>query len=342
MVIKCELCNKEFKSLRNFNKHKTRKYPCNKQFKCDKCNAVFRDNYVLNRHLRRKTSCEPIQGNPLEPIPNSLTCRFCYKPFKHKSSLKRHFWTCKIKNGGMPILFKKINELQEENKELRSNHGNNITNINIHNGDNYNNLTNIHNEIKLMNFGDLKIDDVVNQLMEESEDKLRLIFQKTIDKDKPIRDQWGKQLGEVVKTVYRNPQYPRLQNVFTLNAPGHIGNWEDPESIKSILWFRNKWTEAEWTKVRGYLIDQIHRYLPSFRGDMLKLKSKIRKARDSLDPDKKIKEEKVEPKLVNDFFNIYEDHRCDLDFTWIYIATALDIEKLLDMNEINRLLAADS
>ena len=45
----------------------------------------------LNRHLRRKTPCEHILGNTQEPLRNPRTCHFCYREFKSKYNLTRHF-----------------------------------------------------------------------------------------------------------------------------------------------------------------------------------------------------------------------------------------------------------
>ena len=95
-----------------------KKIPCDRKLKCDKCNIIFKNISNLKRHINRKNPCEPITGDPTQPTPMN-TCHFCYRKFAHKQSLHNHFNTCKIKNGGMDLLFKKIEELTDEVKQLR-------------------------------------------------------------------------------------------------------------------------------------------------------------------------------------------------------------------------------
>jgi hypothetical protein len=56
---KCNLCNREFKSVQGLIRHQNRKIPCNKieEFKCNKCNKFFTTKRYLSQHLNRKTPC---------------------------------------------------------------------------------------------------------------------------------------------------------------------------------------------------------------------------------------------------------------------------------------------
>lgn len=55
--MKCDKCNKDFKSQYHLNKHINRKYPCTVIFKCIKCETVFDSNRILEKHMKRKTPC---------------------------------------------------------------------------------------------------------------------------------------------------------------------------------------------------------------------------------------------------------------------------------------------
>ena len=86
-----------------------------------------------------------------------------------------------------------------------------------------------------------------------------------------------------------------------------------------------RWTLGEWKKVRNYLIKQIHQYLPSIgkRRDILGLHRKLGKARNG-----EVKTKEKEKKLINNFFSVYEDNRLDTELIWIFIAQALDMDKI--------------
>ena len=118
----CEKCNRQFSRVGSLRRHLNKKIPCDIKHICPKCGHEFMQKSDLKKHLNRKTPCEPIQGDPTKPIDKN-TCRYCYSKFKHKSSLVRHYKTCKIKNGNMDILFQKIEEknkkLEKENKKLQ-------------------------------------------------------------------------------------------------------------------------------------------------------------------------------------------------------------------------------
>ena len=327
-MVKCNKCEKDFKSDKILLAHLNKKISCDRKLKCPKCNKNFIHRGDLNRHLRRKTPCEPILGNTQEPLRNYRTCHFCYREFKNKYTLNRHFGTCKIKNGNMPILFQKIQEdkerilqLEKENKQIKkieNNYNGNVQNFNLQ--FNMGSFLEKTQELGLLNFGDLRTDKIVQEVIDDEEDNIRNIIQ---EKPKGTPKEWGDRIGNIVKLIYRNPQHPQLQNVFTTGSQEHLNNWKDPKPIKAFLWYRDKWSGAEWIKVREYLIRQINEFLPSHRRDKLKVKSNLRRACDSLE--KEIKEPLREPKLINEFFGDYEDSRSDVEFVWIFIAQALDL-----------------
>ena len=104
---KCVKCDTVFSTATNLQKHMNKKIPCYKTLQCDKCNKIFNHRGAFKKHQNRKTPCEPIQGNPILQTPEN-TCHFCYRTFKNKYNVKNHFNVCRIKNGGMALLFEKI------------------------------------------------------------------------------------------------------------------------------------------------------------------------------------------------------------------------------------------
>lgn len=106
--------------------------------------------------MNRKTPCEPIAGDPTKNTPPN-TCHFCYKKMKNKYNLRNHFDTCKIKNGGMNILFDEIKkmrdvsetmvtkfqELTNEVKQLKRGNHNTTNNINVTDSNHHNTTINL-------------------------------------------------------------------------------------------------------------------------------------------------------------------------------------------------------
>jgi hypothetical protein len=87
------------------------------KYKCYNCGKSFPDNPHLKRHKNRKTPCL-IQDVKPENVRNPNKCHYCNKIFQCKQNLLRHFRTCKIKNGGVEILYGKIIHEQQMQEEL--------------------------------------------------------------------------------------------------------------------------------------------------------------------------------------------------------------------------------
>jgi hypothetical protein len=88
-----------------------------KKFKCYSCCKSFVDNMHLQRHKNRKTPCIIRDVKP-EDVRNPNKCHYCNKIFECNRNLLRHFKTCKIKNGGVEILYGKIIHEQQMQEEL--------------------------------------------------------------------------------------------------------------------------------------------------------------------------------------------------------------------------------
>jgi hypothetical protein len=248
----CVKCNQTFKSEYNLKHHLKRKYPCDLVLKCDKCDKIFKNNAVFTRHKNRKTSCAPIQGDPTKATPTN-TCHFCYKKFSYKHTLKKHFDVCKIKNGGMAILFKTINDLKEEVKILKANQTQVITPTT-------NNITNnivnqIDNSTKnLFNINILRDNANVIPLDSTTYSKtLREIYaDETVQKllyneGKHDQSKVPEIINQLVSLACRNSKHPNMMNIYC----------PTPDSDKMFTYREDTWAEEECNKAVNTLMGKI-------------------------------------------------------------------------------------
>jgi hypothetical protein len=181
-------------------KHIKNKIPCDRVIECNKCLKKFKQPSDLRRHLDRKTPCEPIQGDPCEATPNN-------------------FNVCKIKNGGMMILFEKVERLTKineklvekiehiEQKEISQNGNQNINGNNNIIKNHFN--TNIN--IPLICFLG---DEHREKMVQIVRDNLN-ILNRPPETDISYQEQLCNRIGEFVEAIYRNPNHKELQNVYT-------------------------------------------------------------------------------------------------------------------------------
>lgn len=251
--IECKKCGVKFGRIQNLEKHMTKKIPCNRILNCDKCGKVFNHIGNLKTHKNRKTPCEPIQGDPTKKTPDG-SCHFCYKKFKSKYSLKNHYNICKIKNGGMALLFKKVELLEKENKDMKEQIAKGVgkAKMIINNGDNNQNIEtqNISNHINttfnftLINFGEGQ-EEIVKILSQEIE-KLGIDGRDDIPYIKQVKDRI---IGLVMK-VHRNPEQKELQNVYVTDV-------EKPRD-NAFMYEDNKWKITDWDKLNKTILRNLY------------------------------------------------------------------------------------
>ena len=113
MVFQCDKCKKPFGTLQNLTCHIHKKNKCDAVYQCTRCEKLFDTHYKLNRHGSRKTSCDPMKGNPLIEVKDDM-CMFCHMQCVSKTTLAKHYLTCKVKNKGVEkILVRVLAELNE-------------------------------------------------------------------------------------------------------------------------------------------------------------------------------------------------------------------------------------
>jgi hypothetical protein len=226
---------------------------------------MFKYKSDLVKHQNRKTPCDPIQGDPTKQTPKN-TCHFCYKKLSSKYSLKNHFGVCKIKNGGMALLFKKvkdqgekIKQMEKENKEMKEQITKSDTKMIVNGGyQNQNNTQNIETQnianhinttfnFTLINFGEGQ-EEIVKILSQEIQ-KLGLDGREDIPYIKQVKDR----IIGLVMQVHRNPEQKELQNIYVT----------DPKSPTDNAFFYEdgKWKITDWGKLNSKVLRNLYNNL---------------------------------------------------------------------------------
>lgn len=242
----CKKCNRKFGAIQTLERHLKKKIPCGRVLKCEKCNKKFKQLGHLTKHQNRKTPCEPIQGDPTIKVgPN--TCIYCRKVFKSKYNVKSHLGVCKIKNGGMEILFDEVKRLKEEMKELKKNqpHVQNITNNNIKNQNNHFGHT--------FNFNFINFDEgsgVIENILNTK--GIQLLSEK-FTQDIPRIAQISNRVIDLIGLVFRNPDHKELQGVYVL----------DLSKTKENAYYHEdgNWILTDWVILRSQLLQKLHNCL---------------------------------------------------------------------------------
>ena len=240
--LECKRCKKKFSSVQILERHMKKKNPCNRTIRCEKCGKVFKQLGHLKKHLDRKTPCEPIQGNPTVKV-GPDTCIYCRKVFKSKYSVKSHYNICKIKNGGMNILFEEVKRLNEKVKLLENSkpHIQNITNIENHTNNHFGHTFNFN----FINFGEgnTLIENIINT------QGIHLLSRK-FKQDIPRITQLTNRVVDLIGLVFRNPDHKELQGVYVLDLSKTTENAYYHED--------GDWILTDWVVLRSQLIQKLH------------------------------------------------------------------------------------
>ena len=247
----CKKCERKFSTASNLEKHLKKKIPCNRVLKCEKCEKVFKYESEFKKHQDRKTPCEPIQGDPTKETPEN-TCHFCYKKFSGKQALNRHYNICKIKNGGMVLLFNEVKRLKEQIEVLQSAQkttvqGNqNVQNIETQNIETQN-IANHNNTVfnfTLINFG--KGQKEIVEILTQEIEKLGVDANPDVPYIKQVKDR----IIGLVMQIHRNPEQKELQNIYVT----------DPGQPKDNAFFYEdgKWQIEDWDKLNKKILRNLY------------------------------------------------------------------------------------
>lgn len=247
----CKKCNKKLSSTQGLEKHLKRKIPCDKVIHCPKCDKIFKTTQLLLTHQNRKTPCEPIVGNPTEPTPKNA-CMFCGRQLSSKQSLKNHFNTCKIKNGGMALLFEKVKQLEDDNKKLNAKvltlEGKNPQ---IENQTN--NIGNTHHNTQInINFVNWDDNDIlIKKILAEH---LPRILAEPKQEDVSYIKQVSDRMVNLVGIVFRNPDYKELQGIYVVDLSKNTDN--------AFTYNDDKWVITNWEDLRNNMLQKIYNCKP--------------------------------------------------------------------------------
>lgn len=270
---KCKDCLREFSSASSLSKHHKKKLPCYSVLECVKCFKTFNKPSELKQHQNRKTPCEPIQGNPLEKTPKNA-CHFCYKKFANKSSLKRHFNTCDIKNNNIAVLFKKVQELTAEVRNLKEEKKENTTqkaNNTVTGNNNMNKYLNSpHNNttlnIQLNNYDSVEHIDFLTTVLKKV---LPAILEMPVREDVPRVVQIQDRIQQIVSSCFRNPDHKEMQNVYVLD--------EELKKDNAYIYQGDTWKIQDWDKLGTEMIQKIRMHASKIKtkSDILKVMKHI-------------------------------------------------------------------
>ena len=235
-------------------------------FKCNKCKKEFSAKWEFNRHISRKTPCQPIVENN---VGDPLACKFCGRKFSQKSTLNRHIKRSCVVYKNQELLFehvankkkedeKKMRKIQEENAKLKrklkkasksssssisensvNNNAENINNTNNNTNNNINNTTIINNHINITasmtSFDHGSMRSVINEFMDskslKAEDFLSMI-------KSYLRKNNVEELAKIVlMTLHNNPDIPNGQNLLHCNSGPYEGTL--------LSYQHNGWSETD-------------------------------------------------------------------------------------------------
>jgi hypothetical protein len=247
IALQCKLCNKQFGTLQHLERHGKRKIPCNRILKCDKCNKEFNQLGDLKKHQARKTPCEPIQGDPTIRVSDD-TCIYCRRVFKSKYNVIAHHNICKIKNGGMEILFSEVKRLAEIVKKLEPRGQKEVSVCTTNNIETQNNHFGHTFNFNFINFGEGTgvIENILNT------EGVKLLSEK-FTKDIPRATQISNRVIDLIGLVFRNPDHKELQGVYVL----------DLSKTKENAYYHEdgNWILTDWLVLRAQLLQKLHNCL---------------------------------------------------------------------------------
>ena len=248
----CKRCDVTFATSYSLDKHLKKKFPCDKKIKCDKCKKEFSRQSHLTAHESRKIPCDPIIGNMLVDIAEGR-CRFCGKCFKNKYTLKNHYNTCKIKNGGMDTLFDILRCQQDQIKMLIcANSG--VTSIEGNQnivGGSYNTIKNHFNttiNIPLVCFGGEAEYGCMRTIIAENVE----ILQRPMEPDVSRQEQLCNRIGDFVSAIYRNPSHKDLQIVYTKHG------FSEMCGDNAFTFAEGRWHIGDWDKISRTILARIY------------------------------------------------------------------------------------
>jgi hypothetical protein len=227
---------------------------------CFSCGKTFSKPFYYERHKNRKTPCL------IQDIPENdnavLRCKFCNKTYKHNYTLNRHYKTCKIKNGGMDILVKKVQREEELEQKVMLNTllkkvefmeqkiHDLTTTANSNNTNNTNNTINTNNT--QINTNNITQNITINSYKDPNTEGITL---SPVDIDNHERIAYA-----LIDKIYFNPEKPENHSIYLVNKKDKtLMVYKNPigKSITGINSSGLKWHTLTTEKDRNTLTKEI-------------------------------------------------------------------------------------
>jgi hypothetical protein len=186
--------------------------------KCYNCGKEFKYIKDLERHKDRKTPCLIRDVTP-EDMRNPNRCIFCNKIFVNQFTKDRHYKVCKIKNGGMEILVDKVimeqeirnlKEMLKEKEESDKRRDTEFANFKKQMEEKFNNMViTPQPAINITNNNNLNLQFNINLYTNPSVDKLKITLDEIINYDKVSK--------LLFKKMYFNPDLPQNHCMYLVN-----------------------------------------------------------------------------------------------------------------------------
>ena len=182
-------------------------------------------------------------------------CRFCGKAFANKYTLRNHYNTCKIKNGGMDTLFEILRKQQDQIELLVRAVGSvNENTVNINGSQNIlgNNTVKNHfnTEITfpLVCFGGEAEYERMRILISENAD----ILHRPMEPDIPRQEQLCSRIGDFVAAIYRNPSHKDMQSVYTKRG------FAEMQGDNAFTFSEGQWHIGDWDRISRSILSKIY------------------------------------------------------------------------------------
>jgi hypothetical protein len=194
-------------------------------------------------------------------------------------NLKRHFNTCEIKNGGLALLFKKVQGLTEQDKlknEKIKQMENEIKTLKCgkqtHVVDNTMNtyINSPHNNTTLnFNIQGYDSEQHIDFLGEALKRVLPGILGLPVREDIPRISQVRDRIKQIIMACYRNPEHKEMQNVYVLDTQA--------EKENAFVYQEGNWKLRDWEKLSVELVQKIrlHASMIKTPSDILKVMKHI-------------------------------------------------------------------
>lgn len=225
--------------------------------KCEKCGHEFDNEWKYQRHVSRKTPCDLIVDHAIDEECTELMCKYCGKELSNLYNLNRHVKSCQIRTNLLLLVDRELRtqckKLKEEVELLKIK----LQEIElIQNNDNSVNIDGDHNNLNVQNNihnGDNYYGDVICFNREAVQELIEQVLSKkngNKHRAKEIKTKIVAHLSAgdmeglfeyMFNVLHNNDNYPQGKNIFKAKSGPHKGSY--------VVLGANGWHIADSSKV---------------------------------------------------------------------------------------------